>query len=110
MIRMAKETSAKKTCCCCEGRHKDRSEKELKELTNRLSRIEGQIRGIRRMLDEGAYCVDILTQVSAARCSLSGFTKELLAEHIRTCVANDIREGSDEKIEELVALMPKLMK
>ena len=93
---------------CC--RTKIRSEKEHKDLCNRLSRIEGQIRGIRRMVEEDAYCVDILTQVSAAGCALDSFTKVLLASHIRTCVTEDIRQGSSEKVDELVAILQKLMK
>ena len=75
-----------------------------------LNRIEGQIRGIRGMLEKNAYCVDILGQVSAANAALNAFGKELLAEHIRTCVAQDIREGRDETIEELVNTLQKMMK
>lgn len=94
--------------CCC--RTKKRSEEEYKRLANRLCRIEGQVRGIRRMLDEDCYCVDILTQVSAANAALNSFTKELLSAHIRTCVAEDIRAGSEEKLDELVGALQKLMK
>lgn len=95
-------------CCCC--RVKKRSEEEYKSLANRLSRIEGQVRGIRRMLDEDCYCVDILTQVSATNAALNSFTKELLSTHIRTCVADDIRAGNEEKLDELVKTLQKLMK
>lgn len=95
-------------CCCC--RVKKRSEEEYKSLINRLSRIEGQVRGIRRMLDEDCYCVDILTQVSATNAALNSFTKELLSTHIRTCVADDIRAGNEEKLDELVKTLQKLMK
>ena len=98
----------KKKCPHC--RTKDRSEAEIKDLITRLNRIEGQIRGIRKMVEEDAYCVDVLTQVSAAKCSLNSFSKVLLGSHIRTCVAEDIRNGSDEKTEELVELLQKLMK
>lgn len=77
---------------------------------NRLSRIEGQIRGIKRMLDEDTYCTDILVQVAAANAALNSFNKVLLANHIRTCVADDIREGKDEVIDELVATLGKLMR
>ena len=77
---------------------------------NRLSRIEGQIRGIKGMLEKDAYCIDILNQVSAANCALNSFTKVLLASHIRSCVAEDIREGSEEKLDELVKTLQKLMK
>lgn len=96
------------TNCC--HKTKERSEKELKDLLNRLSRIEGQIRGIRGMVERDAYCTDILTQVGAASAALNGFTKVLLANHIKTCVAQDIREGKDETIDELVETLKKLMK
>ncbi|MBR3340844.1 MAG: metal-sensing transcriptional repressor [Clostridiales bacterium] len=95
---------------CPHCKTKDRSDEEIKDLITRLNRIEGQIRGIRKMVEEDAYCVDILTQVSAARCSLNSFSKVLLGNHIKTCVAEDIRKGSDEKTEELVELLQKLMK
>ena len=94
--------------CCC--RHKDRTPAEHKALVNRLSRIEGQVRGIRGMLDKDAYCVDILVQVAAVNSALNSFAKELLAQHISTCVADDLRAGSDEKLDELIKLLPKLMK
>ena len=99
-----------KECCCCSGRTKERSDEEVKKLIHRLNRIEAQIRGIRGMLEKNAYCIDILGQVSAANAALNAFGKELLAEHIRTCVAQDIREGRDETIEELVNTLQKLMK
>ena len=99
-----------KECCRCSGRTKERSAEEAKKLIHRLNRIEGQIRGIRGMLEKNAYCVDILGQVSAANAALNAFGKELLAEHIRTCVAQDIREGRDETIEELVNTLQKMMK
>ena len=97
--------------CCCEGhRTKQRSEKEFKDLMNRLKRVEGQVRGVEKMLEEGAYCPDIMIQVSAINCALNSFSKELLAAHIRGCVADDIRAGNDETIEELVAVTQRLMK
>ena len=99
-----------KECCCCSGRTKERSDEEVKKLFHRLNRIEGQIRGIRGMLEKNAYCVDILGQVSAANAALNAFGKELLAEHIRSCVVQDIREGRDETIEELVNTLQKMMK
>lgn len=89
---------------------KKRSEKECRDLMNRLSRVEGQIRGIKRMVEEDAYCTDILIQVSAANAALNSFNKVLLAEHIRTCVAEDIRCGREDTIDELVATLQKLMK
>jgi DNA-binding FrmR family transcriptional regulator len=96
--------------CCCSGKHKERSDKEYKDLMNRLKRIEGQIRGIEGMLEKDAYCTDILTQVSAVNSALNSFNKKLLANHIKTCVADNIREGNDEVIDELVEVLQKLMK
>ena len=100
--------SEEPAACCC--RHKDRTPAEHKALLNRLSRIEGQVRGIRGMLDKDAYCVDILVQVAAANSALNSFAKELLAQHISTCVADDLRAGGEEKLDELIKLLPKLMK
>lgn len=96
-------------CGCCE-KVTNRSEEEQKKLINRLSRIEGQIRGIRGMVENNAYCADILVQSSAVNAAVNAFNKELLASHIRGCVARDIREGKDEVIEELVQTLQKLMK
>ena len=95
--------------CCCQKK-KERTETEHKDLINRLSRIEGQIRGIKRMVDEDCYCPDILTQVAAANAALCSFNKVLLANHIKTCVATDIRDGKDETIDELVETLQKLMR
>ena len=95
---------------CCTGKNKVRSEQEIKELITRLNRIEGQIRGIRGMIERDAYCTDVLVQVSAATAALNSFSKALLSNHIRTCVAQDIREGRDETIDELVATLARLMK
>lgn len=97
----------KSTCC---HKTKDRTEKEYKDLIHRLNRIEGQIRGIKRMVEEDAYCTDICVQVSAVNAALNSFNKVLLANHIRTCVAEDIRNGKDETIDELVFTLQKLMK
>lgn len=97
-----------KECCC--NKTKERSEKEYKSLINRLNRIEGQIRGIKGMVEKNAYCTDILVQVAAANAALNAFNKELLANHIKTCVADDIRNGKDETVDELVATLQKLMK
>lgn len=96
--------------CCCNERHKDRSEEEKKKLMNRLKRIEGQIRGIEGMVEKDAYCPDILIQVSAVNAALNSFNKELLAKHIKTCVVDDIKEGHDETIDELVKVLQKVMK
>ena len=98
----------KNECPMC--KKKKRSEDEYKALANRLSRIEGQIKGIRRMLDEDAYCIDIITQASAAASALTAFNKELLGTHIKTCVAKDIKEGNEEAVDELLATLTKLLK
>ena len=97
-------------CSCCCTKHTDRSEADRKKLINRLKRIEGQIRGIIGMLENDAYCNDILIQSAAVNAAVNSFNKELLANHIRTCVARDIRAGKDETIDELVATLQKLMK
>ena len=97
-------------CASNDGRTKKRGDDEYRSLMNRLKRIEGQIRGIEGMLEKDAYCPDILIQVSAVNCALNSFNKELLANHIRTCVVNDIKSGDEDTIEELVAVLQKLMK
>ncbi len=89
---------------------KERTPDEYKALINRLNRIEGQIRGIKGMVENNAYCTDIITQVAAANAALNSFNKELLANHIRTCVSEDIRQDKTETVDELVALIQKLMK
>lgn len=96
-----------KSCC---SRTKHRSEKEIKNLITRLSRIEGQVRGVKNMVEEERYCVDILNQVSAIQSALNGFSKELLSSHIHTCVVNDIREGKEDVVDELCDVVKKLMK
>ena len=97
-------------CPHCSGKHKDRDEKEKRDLINRLKRIEGQVRGVEGMLENDAYCTDILIQVSAISSALNSFNKVLLANHMRTCVADNIREGNDEIIDELVVTLQKLMR
>lgn len=97
----------KKTCC---HKTKKREETEYRDLINRLNRIEGQVRGIRGMVEKDAYCTDILVQVAAVNAALNSFNKTLLANHIRTCVAEDIRNGKEETIDELVNTLQKLMK
>ena len=104
------EEKIEECCECCTGKHKDRDEKEKKDLMNRLKRIEGQVRGVENMLDNDCYCIDILMQVSAITSALNSFNKELLACHIRRCVSEDIREGNDAAIDEFVKVMQKLMK
>ena len=98
---------AGESCCC---RHKKRSEEEYRSLIHRLNRIEGQVRGIRGMVEKDVYCTDILVQVAAANSALNAFSRELLSQHIRTCVAEDLQAGGDEKLDELLRLLPKLMK
>ncbi len=95
---------------CCSHKTKQRSEEEYKRLIHRLNRIEGQIRGIRGMVEKNAYCTDILVQVAAANAALVAFNRELLGEHIRTCVKQDILAGKDETIDELLSTLQKLMK
>ena len=96
--------------CCATGKHKDRTDEEVRRLTHRLSRVEGQIRGRKEMLKNDAYCIDILVQVSAATAALNSFSKELLSTHIKTCVAENIRSGNNEVVDELVCVLQKLMK
>ena len=94
----------------CHCRHKHRTEKEEKDLLNRLSRIEGQVRGIRAMVQDERYCPDILVQVSAVQSALNGFCKVLLSNHIKTCVVEDIRNGNEETaVAELCETIKKMM-
>ncbi len=95
---------------CCGARIKKRSEEEYRSLTNRLNRIEGQIRGIRGMLERDAYCPEILAQAAAANAALSAFSRELLSSHIRSCVVEDIRAEKDGAVDELVEILQKLMR
>lgn len=94
---------------CCQ-RTKERSGKEYKDMLHRLNRIEGQIRGIKGMVEKDAYCTDILVQVAAVNAALNSFNKVLLANHIKTCVIRDIKEGKEETVEELLDTLKKLMK
>ncbi len=95
---------------CCHDKKTNRSEEQRKKLINRLSRIEGQIRGIKGMIENDAYCTDVLIQSAAAAAAINGFNRELLDSHIRGCVANDIRQGNDEVIDDLLDILSKLMK
>ena len=95
--------------CCCH-KTKQRTAEAYRALLNRLNRIEGQVRGVKKMVESDAYCTDILVQVSAVSAALNAFSRELLSSHIRTCVARDIREGKDETVDELVQTLQKLMK
>ena len=101
-----------KSCCCCGGMDKTtlRQPEEKKKLLNRLKRIEGQVRGIQAMVENNAYCNDILMQSAAVNAAMNAFNRELLASHIRTCVVRDIRQGDDAIIDELVTTLQKLMK
>ena len=108
-----------KECCGCEQvqscngeclRTKMRNEKEYKDLINRLSRIEGQIRGIKGMVEKNAYCTDILIQVTAVNSALNSFNRVLLENHIKTCVTTDIKDGREEAVDELLSLLQKMMK
>lgn len=96
-------------CTCCH-KTKLRSEEEYKSLIHRLNRIEGQIRGIKGMVENNAYCTDIITQVAAANAALNAFNKVLLANHIKTCVADDIKAGKNETVDDLLVTLQKLMK
>ena len=96
--------------CCCKHKQTARTEEEIKSLVSRLNRIEGQIRGIRKMVEENVYCNDILVQASAANAALNSFSRELLDQHMRSCVADEIRAGNDEVISELMKTLEKLMK
>ncbi len=93
---------------CC--KKKMRTEDERKKLTNRLRRIEGQVRGVSAMVENDAYCIDILTQISAISSALSSFSKELLEAHIRSCVREDVRSGGNEKIDELITVISRMVK
>ena len=86
------------------------SEEERKKLVTRLKKVEGQIRGIEKMVEEDAYCPDILMQVAAATSALNSFSKVLLSCHIKSCVKHDIQNGNDETIDELCELLQRLMK
>lgn len=95
---------------CCSHKTKERTEKEYRNLINRLSRIEGQVRGVKAMVERDAYCTDIIIQVAAINAALNSFNKVLLANHIKTCVTEDIQAGKEETVDELVSLLQKLMK
>ncbi len=96
------------TCECCKSKHREGS--EYQNLIRRLNRIEGQVRGIRNMVENDRYCVDILTQVSAVTAALNAFNKELLSQHIKSCVVRDIQQGREDTVDELCATLHKLMK
>ena len=105
-----------RNCCCAAEEHgtgsrtKHRTEEEYRNLMNRLKRIEGQVRGVQKMLEDNSYCPDILVQVSAINSSLNSFSKTLLASHMKSCVVEDIKNGREETIDELVETLQKVMK
>ena len=107
---MTKNDKKEIACPACAERMKHRDGKELKDLTNRLSRIEGQIRGVKNMLENDAYCIDVINQVSAAVSALNSFNRILLTEHMQSCVTDDIKDGNTEKMDELVKTIQKMMK
>lgn len=96
--------------CNCSVRKKERSKEEYKSLINRLNRIEGQVRGIRNMLENDAYCVDILTQAAATKAAINAFSAELFSEHMESCVKNDLVNGNKDTLDEAIITMRKLMK
>ena len=101
--------SCNKECCSCE-KNTRRTDEEKKKLINRLNRIEGQVRGIRGMIEKDAYCADVLVQSAAVNAAINSFNKDLLSRHIHSCVVRDIKNGDDEVIDELMKLITKLMK
>ena len=96
--------------CCCSSKKTHRSEEERKKLIHRLNRIEGQIRGLRGMIESDAYCADVLMQSAAAAAALSGFNKEFIGLHMKGCVTRDIRAGEEESMDELLEILQKLMR
>lgn len=94
--------------CCKKTKHRERD--EYTKLIHRLNRIEGQVRGIKSMVEEERYCVDILMQVSAIQSALNAFNKELLAEHVKTCVVEEIKNGNEAVVDELCVTLQKMMK
>lgn len=106
---MTEEKYCKEKDNCC-MQHKHREEKEYKDLIKRLNRIEGQVKGIRNMVEDERYCIDVLTQVSAIQAALNGFSKELIANHIKSCVVDKIKSGDEEVVDELCNTLQKLMK
>ncbi|MCQ2552921.1 MAG: metal-sensing transcriptional repressor [Clostridia bacterium] len=97
-----------KKCCC--AKKKQRSDEEYKKLINRLNRIEGQVRGLKKMIEEDAYCTDVLVQSSAVNAAINAFNKELLSSHIKSCVIEDIKNGKEDVVDDLVATLQKLMR
>lgn len=107
---MKTKKSTEETCPFCSGKRKERQDKEYKDLMNRLKRIEGQVRGVENMLENSAYCTDVILQVSAITSALNSFNKVLLANHMKTCVVENIRNGNDSVIDELMDTFRRMMK
>ncbi|MBR5447466.1 MAG: metal-sensing transcriptional repressor [Clostridia bacterium] len=97
-----------KTCCSLHDKTVREDEKKHK-LINRLNRIEGQIRGIKKMLEDDVYCTDILTQSAAVSSAIDAFNRQLLEEHIKGCVVRDVRDGKYEVVDELMDIIKRLM-
>ncbi|MGF6375323.1 DNA-binding FrmR family transcriptional regulator [Clostridiales Family XIII bacterium PM5-7] len=97
-------------CPSCSGKIKHRSEKEHDDLIKRLNRIEGQVRGVKKMINEDKYCIDIINQVNAITAALNGFNKQLLSAHIQSCVVEDIKNDNLETVDELCSVLQKLMR
>ena len=97
--------------CCCAGEKKtERTAEQKKKLMNRLNRLEGQVRGVKKMIESDAYCNDVLIQAAAIRAAVDAFSRELLANHLRSCVVEDIRAGKDETVDELLATLARMMR
>lgn len=109
-VSEAVEEKEEAACGNCTQKSKERAGKEYRDMINRLSRIEGQVRGIKGMVEKNAYCTDILVQVAAVNAALNSFNRVLLAEHIRTCVTQDIKDGKEDTVDELIQTLKKLMK
>lgn len=115
-IKNMRRNEVRKMGCNCheeengQPKHRIREQQEKRALMNRLSRIEGQIRGVKSMIEEERYCVDILTQVAAVQAAFNGLTKEILASHIKGCVVKDIQDGNEDAVDELCELLKKLMR
>lgn len=103
-------TAEAKSCPVCEARSKHRDDSEIKALIVRLNKIEGQIRGIRKMVEEDRYCIDIINQASAVNAAINSFNKELLSAHIKSCVVEDVQKGGSQMVDELCATLHKLMR
>ena len=89
-------------------KHTHRENQEIIDLTNRLNRVEGQVRGIKTMVESDVYCDDILIQVAAVKSALDAFASQLFAQHIKTCVIRDIQAGKAEIVDELMTTVKRL--